>query len=518
MNLNYKKSFVKGALILTVAAFVSKILSAFYRVPLQNFSGDLGFYIYQQIYPFVGMVMILSIYSFPSAISNLATKIIKERGKLSLFSFYLPILIILFVINGLIFLLLFYFAKPLSDMIGDRSLSVAFSTLSFAFLIIPIIALIRGVFQSYGEMKPTAYSQVADQFIRVLMIVLVSYIIYRKDWDIYLIGQYGALATIGGLLVSFIILIVFFIMFRPFSLNRHFIPWTFYIRTLIVFGFVASLNHMVLLIIQLADVLTLIPSLVDYGYSFIDAQRLKGVFDRGQPLIQFGMVIGSSFALALIPAVANNALHKKEVVDAFFISFYIASGATAGLIVLMPEVNMLLFKDTLETTSLRILVMAIFLCSIIITVNALLQSLGMMIKTAVYILLTFCLKVILNILTVPLLGLIGSALATIISLIVLFTISFFQLYRRIPTFNLFRFVKWRYFWLSMLSMVTYLLLFKIFIHVEFFQSRFILLIYVLFLVITGAFIYLLMLIRLDVLSKEQLNVLPFNRYLSKLRR
>src|SRR5690625_4962486 len=112
MNLNYKKSFVKGALILTVAAFVSKILSAFYRVPLQNFSGDLGFYIYQQIYPFVGMVMILSIYSFPSAISNLATKIIKERGKLSLFSFYLPILIILFVINGLIFLLLFYFAKP----------------------------------------------------------------------------------------------------------------------------------------------------------------------------------------------------------------------------------------------------------------------------------------------------------------------------------------------------------------------------------------------------------------------
>lgn len=46
------KQLLKGAFILTFAAFLSKILSAVYRVPFQNFVGDLGFYIYQQAYPF----------------------------------------------------------------------------------------------------------------------------------------------------------------------------------------------------------------------------------------------------------------------------------------------------------------------------------------------------------------------------------------------------------------------------------------------------------------------------------
>jgi len=64
-------SIIQGALILTIAGIISKILSAFYRIPIQNLTGDLGFYLYQQIYPFIAIVIILTLYSFPAAISQM---------------------------------------------------------------------------------------------------------------------------------------------------------------------------------------------------------------------------------------------------------------------------------------------------------------------------------------------------------------------------------------------------------------------------------------------------------------
>jgi len=39
----------QGAVILTIAGLLSKVLSAVYRVPFQNIVGDTGFYIYQQV-------------------------------------------------------------------------------------------------------------------------------------------------------------------------------------------------------------------------------------------------------------------------------------------------------------------------------------------------------------------------------------------------------------------------------------------------------------------------------------
>ena len=74
----YKTSrdIFRGALILSAAAIIVKILSAAYRIPYQNVAGDIGFYIYQQVYPFYGVALTLSTLGFPVVIS----KLIAERG------------------------------------------------------------------------------------------------------------------------------------------------------------------------------------------------------------------------------------------------------------------------------------------------------------------------------------------------------------------------------------------------------------------------------------------------------
>src|SRR3954447_16053802 len=70
-SIHQSKAIFKGAFILTIAAIVTKILSAFYRIPFQNIVDDIGFYIYQQVYPFYGMAIVLSTTGFPVVISKL---------------------------------------------------------------------------------------------------------------------------------------------------------------------------------------------------------------------------------------------------------------------------------------------------------------------------------------------------------------------------------------------------------------------------------------------------------------
>src|SRR5690625_7641651 len=98
------KQFIRGSFILTIAGFISKILSAFYRIPIQNLTGDYGFYIYQEIYPFIATVTILSLYSFPAAISKLGAELGKR--KVSFKHFLLPIFLILLGTIGLLFLII----------------------------------------------------------------------------------------------------------------------------------------------------------------------------------------------------------------------------------------------------------------------------------------------------------------------------------------------------------------------------------------------------------------------------
>src|SRR5699024_12785800 len=87
---------MQGALLLTVAGIVGKILSATYRIPLQNLRGDMGYYIYQQVYRLIGIGMILALYGFPQTVSIFTAdrKILGLSNTIQ--QFYLPAGLILF--------------------------------------------------------------------------------------------------------------------------------------------------------------------------------------------------------------------------------------------------------------------------------------------------------------------------------------------------------------------------------------------------------------------------------------
>src|SRR5699024_2695857 len=96
------------------------------------------------------------------------------------------------------------------------------------------------------------------------------------------------------------------------------IRWRSYVVTMLTFGILAALNHLTLIFIQLIDVFTLVPELIKTGLTPLVAMKEKGVFDRGIPLIQFGAVLGSSFALAFVPSITQQSRteQKQSIRDA----------------------------------------------------------------------------------------------------------------------------------------------------------------------------------------------------------
>ncbi|MEJ8777263.1 putative polysaccharide biosynthesis protein [Pseudogracilibacillus sp. ICA-222130] len=512
---------VQGALLLTIAGLFGKVLSAIYRVPLQNLTGDIGFYVYQQIYPLIGMVMMLSLYGFPAAVSTLTAKQRANNIPMTYKHFYLPIFVVLLFMNGILFGVTICFAPYIASWIGDVQLERTFFFAAFLFLLVPFVALFRGVSQGYERMQPTAYSQIVEQFTRVTIIIVAAYFVYTGTLQLYDIGIFAVLATMMGMFFGLLTLrISFRLEVDHLDIQPRHIPWKDYFSTIFMLGFIAALNHMILLLLQFVDVFTLIPGLLQHNLSLEEAMQQKGVFDRGQPLIQFGIVFGSSFALALIPSVITkdvkeNTAHLVYVREAVLFSMYIAVGATVGLILLMKEVNIVLFTNELGTNSLRVLSLSILMAAMTITMIAILQTTGKTNVTAVYILVTVILKTGLNILLIPRFGIMGSALATSSSLLFLCIIVARLLRKLLPNLRMMHHVKWKGLLIATVTMTMVVGLLK---GIAFFLpfTRFTLAVYVLGTVVIGALTYMICLIRHHVLSKHQYEALPFSRLFLRL--
>ena len=116
----YKTSrdLLKGAFILSVAALIVKVLSAAYRIPYQNMVGDIGFYIYQQVYPFYGIVLTLATLGFPIIISKLIAEQEFSKKDILAASF-----LVLSVISLVLFSSLFLGAEWVAGKMGDPDLT-----------------------------------------------------------------------------------------------------------------------------------------------------------------------------------------------------------------------------------------------------------------------------------------------------------------------------------------------------------------------------------------------------------
>ncbi len=141
-----------------------------------------------------------------------------------------------------------------------------------------------------------------------------------------------------------------------------------------------SIYSGLLIFFQLIDSFFVKNALQVYGLSEQSAKIAKGVYDRGQPLVQLGLVIATALSATFLPALTKyliTAVHSQFLKTAKIylrLTTTLALAASVGLAMLLPYINYALFKDYAGNAALVLFVFAIALTAIIQTYQSIAQS------------------------------------------------------------------------------------------------------------------------------------------------
>ena len=204
-----KSTFLQGAFLATLGIVISKILGIIYVIPFYAIIGNQGGALYGYAYNIYSIFLSISQAGVPLAMSRLIREYhaleyyeTKERiykvGKK-----YLNIL-------GIISFLILFFGAPFiaEGIIGGvkdgntvQDVTFVIRLISTAILVVPILSVSRGYLQGHNYIGPTPVSQVLEQLVRILIIIVGSYVSLKK-FNLPLrvaVGISVFAATIGGL-------------------------------------------------------------------------------------------------------------------------------------------------------------------------------------------------------------------------------------------------------------------------------------------------------------------------------
>ncbi|SFF03565.1 putative polysaccharide biosynthesis protein [Alteribacillus iranensis] len=427
----------KGAVFLTLAAFIGKILSAFYRVPYQNITGDLGYYVYQQIYPFYGAAMVVSMYGFPVLISKLVLEKEQKQHSLAAQEIAWSAFFILLIAHLPIALVFMGGAGIIAGWMGDSQLLLPLRIIGCVFFFIPFYSALRGYFQGTGNMSPTAVSHVIEQFVRVTAILLLVWLVVRSNLGAYSAGTAAAVGSIAGC-VAGVSVLLFATKKKRASFRQ--LNWSNIINgiktesgTLLSQGLFICLGSMIFILYQLVDAFYVANELENSGMTAIEARKIKGLFDRGQPLIQFGTVAATSIALTMVPLISqvrDKRLACQYANLAFRVSVLLGSAAAIGLVIIAEPVNIFLFENDEGTGILRILAFTLIFSGPVFITTAVMQGHNHFKVPAIYLGVGWLVKLLGNIVLLPLFGVKGAAAATVMGMFVTAVFHLLFIYRK----------------------------------------------------------------------------------------
>ena len=158
-NKNSTKLFFSGVLVLTITNLLVKFIGLMFKIPMHGIIGDEGMGYYNSAYTFYTYLYMVSTAGLPTAISIMisdsrANRQIKQVKRI----FHISLL--LFIVIGIISTMIMFFGAGLmSTAIGAAPTRYSIMAIAPTLLFICITSSLRGYFQGYQQMIPTAISQ-----------------------------------------------------------------------------------------------------------------------------------------------------------------------------------------------------------------------------------------------------------------------------------------------------------------------------------------------------------------------
>ena len=209
-----QQQMLRGTAWLTASNFISRLLGAVYIIPWYIWMGQHGVEangLFTMGYNIYAWFLLVSTAGVPVAVAKQVAKyntIDKKEHSFALIREFLKFMLAL----GLIFAGIMYLMAPTFASIsgGGSDLIPVMQSLSWAVLIFPSMSVIRGFFQGFNNLKPYAISQISEQVIRVIWMLLTAYFIMKIGSGDYVEAvTQSTFAAFVGMLASMLVLLFY---------------------------------------------------------------------------------------------------------------------------------------------------------------------------------------------------------------------------------------------------------------------------------------------------------------------
>lgn len=318
MSRQKAENFMKGTLILTMASILVKVIGALFSIPLTNLYGAEGNAIFTKAYNVYATMYTISSVGLPVAVAKMVAeahalgrnKEVRQIARVALLTF----LVMGAVLSGM----MVFGIDAITQAYGERCRYAVLAVAPTVFLTC-VVSAIRGYYQGLSNMFPTAISQVIEAMGKLVFGLSLATYLMKNGYSMEVVAA-GAIAgvTIGTLLSA-----LFMVIKRLRDVRRsrddveedgpcHSRKRVF--RRLMVLAIPITISSSIMSVTNLIDSGMVVKRLIS-GCGLIEEQAdyLFGVLGMAQKIFTLPQTVIACIGVSAIPAIsAALALNQRK--------------------------------------------------------------------------------------------------------------------------------------------------------------------------------------------------------------
>lgn len=200
MSQETKNNLLRQGTILAAAGILVRIIGMIYRIPLANIVGDEGNGVYSVAFNVYNIALVLSSYGLPMAVSKMISAKIANKEYQNTRRIFRASLIFACITGGVAALVIFFGAGWLAENVysGYAGIEMPLMVLAPTVFIVAVLGVLRGFFQGYGNMIPTAVSQIFEQIVNAIVSIVAALLLVNAHPGSPKLAGYGAMGGTFG--------------------------------------------------------------------------------------------------------------------------------------------------------------------------------------------------------------------------------------------------------------------------------------------------------------------------------
>ena len=371
-----KSKFVKSTFILIVGGFITKIIGMFIKIVMTRLIGTSGIGMYMLVSPTFMLLISLASLGLPVSVSKLVSEDTRNNKNVVFLCFPITIFI-----NVLIMIFLIFFSGFISnDLLHEPRIRYGIMCIGFVLPFISISSILRGYFFGKQKMIPHVVSNVTEDLVRLIVIVLgVPYFLNK---GISYAIAFIVLSNIFSELTS--IFVLFFFLPRNFKIKKSDLVFDKNnVKDILGISLPTTGSRLIGNVGYFFEPIIMTFFLLRSGYSNDFIINEYGVINGYvMPLVLLPSFFTLAISQAIIPVISYNYSHgnysftKKKIKQGIFFSLLIGIPCTLIFLFIPHYPLKFIYNTTLGIPYIRVMSVICLLHYIQSPISSSLQAMG----------------------------------------------------------------------------------------------------------------------------------------------